>query len=63
MKTFENTDYRDDNGDIIAIECCDTHVEIMTCHATGCWVSVNPNTLREMAAQLIRGAEQLEIGK
>lgn len=60
MKTFENKDYHDEDGDALSVECCDTHVEIMAWSATGCWVGNDPKVLREIAAQLVRGAEELK---
>lgn len=63
MKTFEIKEYEDTDGDAIEIDCKDTHVEISIYHSCGAWPCENPETLRAMAAQLIRGAEQLEIGK
>ena len=63
MKKLESVDYQDEDGDAISIDCCDTHVEIMTWSDTGCWVGLDPKVLRDIAAQLIRGAEILEGGK
>lgn len=60
MKVFEIQSHEDDDGDCLDIECYDTHVELMTCSITGCWVGSDPKVLREVAAQLVRGAEHLE---
>lgn len=60
MKVFENKSYDDDDGDGLNVECCDTHVELMTWSETGCWVITDPKVLRDIAAQLVRGAEHLE---
>lgn len=63
MKTFESTTYDDEDGDEMQVDCHDTHVEITTWSETGCWVCIEPETLRKIAAQLVRGAEQLELKK
>lgn len=63
MKVFESTEYRDEDGGGLDIDCCDTHVEIMTWSATGCCVFSDPKVLRDIAAQMVRGAEELERSK
>lgn len=60
MIVFESMEYQDEDGDAVSVECCDTHVEIMVWSTTGCWVGSNPKVLRDIAAQLTRGAEELE---
>lgn len=60
MKTFEMKEYDDEDGDVLEVACNDTHVEICVWHSTGAWVCVDPKALREIAAQLVRGAEELE---
>lgn len=62
MITFERKAYDDEDGDEMHVDCHDTHVEIVICNEAGAWVCIEPKTLRDIAAQLIRGAEQLEIG-
>ncbi|UGO53156.1 hypothetical protein HAZELMIKA_66 [Klebsiella phage vB_KaeD_HazelMika] len=63
MKTFESVTYYDEDGDGLQVDCHDTHVELTAWHDSGCWVGEDPKALREIAAQLIRGAEILEGGK
>lgn len=60
MKTFESKSYSDVDGDTLQIDCHDTHVEILVYSQFGCFPCDNPATLRAMAEQLVRGAEELE---
>jgi len=60
LKTFESVTYYDEDKDGLQVDCHDTHVEITTWHDSGCWVCTDPKALREIAAQLVRGAEELE---
>lgn len=60
MKTYESKEYHDEDGDGLSVDCHDTHVEIMTWSTTGCGVFSDPKVLRDIAAQLVRGAEELE---
>lgn len=60
MKTIEVSEYQDIEGDWLQVDVKDTHTEIMVYHDAGAWPCGNPETLRAIAAQLIRGAEALE---
>lgn len=60
MKTIEVTEFDDKDGDSLQIDVNDTHTEILIYHDTGAWPCDNPETLRALAAQLIKGAEALE---
>lgn len=60
MKTIEVTDFEDSDGDALQVDVNDTHTEILVYHDTGAWVCDKPETLRALAAQLIKGAEALE---
>lgn len=61
MKTFEVKEYKDVDGDELQVDCHNTHVEISIYSSTGSWPCADPMVLRDLAAQLVRGAEQLEI--
>jgi hypothetical protein len=63
MKTFESHNYEDCTGDDVQIDTHDTHTKICVYHSSGAWPCDNPETLRAIAAQLIRGAEHLEAAK
>lgn len=52
--------FKDDDGDELQVDHHDEYVEITTWHDCGAWPCSNPETIRELAADLIRAAERLE---